>query len=207
MIQALTPVLNAVIADAFLMKVAEQGFGVPARQLLSDGQSYMGAFQERVGQLTSSLHVRCPLSLAHLALLNPIEYTESELGNYPRVDEHTANSLLQLLKFQDTVLPTVAGAGLLVGTWTPFTSEFTPWFLELHRLESAGVLTGIRENRDGDYIPTFGRTDPSREFVIDADRLNEFRGDRSRFHNLVTITSRAMAIDKDAEDLYRQISV
>jgi len=201
MIPALTPLADVIIADVFLMKIAEQGLGIPARQRLLDQQNYLPELQKRVDDI---LCVRNSLDPAHVARLSRIKTIVTMKGGYPKVNKPTAEALLEMLLFQDQTLSLLAGAGLLVAGFVPFTTELKSWFLELHRLEARGILEGIEEHPGGQHVsPGFPESAPHRRFVINTDKLRALGA--NMVHNII-VTAASVTTDNDAEVLHQQLS-
>ena len=158
-------------AGAFLPEIAERGFGIPARHLLRQNETYfIEDFTMRLGVLLDHPLVHPQMAPTALDLLYPIQINKQKIT----VDLGTAKALLELLHLKDQM-----GSVEWIGcsgpypwsqpVWLPFLEEDKPFFLALLGLELAGVVTGIQES----YIQTGGENlRMQRVFKIDREALS-----------------------------------
>lgn len=206
MITQLFPSFSAVFPDVFLSKVAEQGFGVPMRQLMAERANGLPRLQEQVNRVISLDAVRRSFDHGVLAHLKPIRGARALPHGFVRVDGATAAALVELMIFKDGLLSALAGANDLSSYFTAAKPEHRPWFLLLHSLEQTGVLKGIEEIEKGSFTaPGFPGHPGRRSFVLDDAKLRDYRRDAKALNNARVVTERASGIDADASDLLRHL--
>ncbi|HEX5038271.1 MAG TPA: hypothetical protein VFX30_14030 [bacterium] len=204
MITRLAPTFSVLFPDVFLTKMAEQGFGCPARSDLVGRTNYFTALQTRVNQLLVVPALRSSLRAETIGLLSPMRTAHRLPGNFPLVDTSTAEALTDLLIAKDGLLDVLSGGLELVEGYKPARKEHRPWFLLLHSLEKTGVLEGIEEIKEGEMTaPGFPGHPGGRVFVANKARLEEFKRDARQLNNAQVTAKTAIPIDADAASLVK----
>jgi hypothetical protein len=201
-ITRLAPTFSAIFPDVFLTKIAEQGFGCPARSDMVGRLNYFAALQIRVNHLLGTHTLRSSLGTETVRVLSPMRPAHRLPNNFPLVDDATAAALTDLLIAKDTLLDALSGGLELAAGFKPAKKEHRPWFLLLHSLEKSGILTGIEETREGEMIsPGFPPSPGNRVMVADPAKLAEFKKDPRRWNNAQVTAKTAVPIDADASSL------
>jgi hypothetical protein len=206
-ITRLVPSFSVLFPDVFLTKIAEQGFGCPARADMVQRTNYFAALQTRVDQLIAVPSIRQALGAKAIQSLSPMKTARRLPIGLPLADAATAEALTDLLIAKDALLSLVAGGLELSPAHKAARKEHRPWFLLLHSLEQTGVLQGIEETREGEVIsPGFPPHPGGRVFVANKARLENFWRDPQRYRNARVIVQAATVIDADAEALMKVLA-
>lgn len=204
MITRLAPTFSITFPDVFLTKMAEQGFGCPARADMDRSINYFTALQDQVKQLLMVPALRSSLRTETIDLLSPMRTAHRLPSNFPLVDAPTAEALTDLLIAKDGLLDVLAGGFELVEGYKPARKEHRPWFLLLHSLEKTGVLEGIKEIKEGEIVAYgFPGHRGERVFVANKVSLEGYKKDARQLNNAQVIAKTAIPIDADAEALLK----
>ncbi len=204
MIRALTPEYSrSFFTDVFLGKIAEQGFGCPARRLADQRQNYAPALQKHIRGILTLTPIRDRITAQDCGLLTRINIIRKIPNQFPSVDEETAVALVNLLIVKDSILPLLAGS-LEMNGFVPFREEHREWFLLLHSLEQTGVLTGVSEHLEGDMVGIgYYHSSGGRDFIPGDEKLREFVGDAAKHSHALATAQRAQDVDEDASSLLK----
>lgn len=192
----------AIYEGCWLMKICEQGFRVPVRNLTVAGHDYLETQQDVINSVCGRPDVFQELDFETLRLLQPVSVWQRSPNGYPQVDYATAEALMRLVIVNDAALATDLPAirQRMMG-FIQMTEEDLPWFRLLYSLEILGVIEGIFERQSSAASDA-----PERSFLINPSALESLRQrEPILWKGHLRVIETAQKRDADAQALYRQL--